>query len=86
MTCQIPESIISKIMLYNSHPTADIIKTHYKKMKMIEDDRRLEAKIYLEGYEMELRLRSRRIENRGCQGCGNNLDEPYMITYCSRCC
>ena len=26
MTCQIPESIIQKIMLYNSHPIADILK------------------------------------------------------------
>ena len=56
MSCNLPESIISKIMLYNSHPTADMIKTHYKKMKMIEDDRRVKAKIYLEGYERELRL------------------------------
>ena len=29
MTCNLPESIISKIMLYNS-PTADIIKTQYQ--------------------------------------------------------
>ena len=30
MTCQIPESIIQKIMLYNSHPIADILNVSLK--------------------------------------------------------
>ena len=30
MTRQIPDSIIQKIMLYNSHPTADILRDTYQ--------------------------------------------------------
>ena len=30
MTCQIPESIIQKIMLYNSHPIVDILNNSDK--------------------------------------------------------
>tara|TARA_R100000951_G_C2597595_1_gene167139 strand:- start:105 stop:335 length:231 start_codon:yes stop_codon:yes gene_type:complete len=30
MTCVLPDEIVSKIMLYNSHPTADIIKEWFK--------------------------------------------------------
>ena len=53
----IPENIISKIMLYNSHPVADIMKEAFIAFCIGEKDFSKFSENYLDYYENDKRMR-----------------------------
>ena len=72
MTSNLPESIISKIMLYNSHPIADILKASWEfRLKRQDINRycRVKCSFCLEGmcrndmYVICFKCRANGIEN-----------------------
>ena len=69
MTSMIPDSIISKIMLYNSHPIADLVKTS---LKFKERRKRIDS------------LNHTQIWDQCCE-CEENMDWRYMHEFCLRC-
>ena len=69
MTSMIPESIIQKIMLYNSHPIADLVKNSFKfKVQRNHVDSINHSKIFLIWYE-----------------CGENTDWIHKDVVCEKC-
>ena len=69
MTSMIPESIIQKILLYISHPVADIVKASWE-----FEHRR---------YRID-RINPSQIWDI-CSECGENMDWLYIHEYCLRC-
>ena len=69
MTSLIPESIIQKIMLYISHPIADLVKNSVEfKVQRNHVDSINHSKIYLI-----------------CSKCGENTDWIEMDVFCEKC-
>ena len=69
MTSMIPESIIQKILLYNSHPIADLVKDSLKfKVQRNYIDSINHSKMFLI-----------------CCECGENMDWIYMDEFCDKC-
>ena len=69
MTSMIPESIIQKIMLYSSHPIADIIKKSYK---FIYLKKRMDTMIPNQIWSI-------------CLECEENVDWFYRHEFCLKC-
>ena len=69
MTSMIPESIIQKIMLYNSHPIADIVKAskRFRRRRKNIDS-----------------MNHTQIWGIDCE-CEENMDWRYMHEFCLRC-
>ena len=72
MTPMIPESIIQKIMLYNSHQIADIIKTHYNCYYLKEYTR---YSIITKNDAHNIECRCGNIIRTCCSKCRQNIDD-----------
>ena len=69
MTSMIPDSVISKIMLFISHPVADLVKSSFK---FKEQRNRIDSLNYTQIWGI-------------CWECCENMDWRYMHEYCLRC-
>ena len=69
MTSMIPESIVQKIMLYNSHPIADIVKESCK-FKSLRN--RIDIMIPNQIWCL-------------CLECEENMDWLYRHEFCTKC-
>ena len=69
MTSMIPDSVISKIMLFISHPVADLVKAS---LKFKEQRNRIDSLNYTQIWDV-------------CWECCENMDWRYNHEYCLRC-
>jgi len=73
----LPEDIVNKIMLYNSHPVADLVREEIDKFVDDDDDLTLFSCLYLEQY----------YNNHNCKKyCGScDYYYPKVCICCPRC-
>ena len=69
MTSMIPDSVISKIMLFISHPIADLVKTS---LKFKERRKRIDSLNHTQIWNI-------------CFDCGENTDWIHKDLYCDKC-